>query len=418
MSSYAQFIRAQPRFLAFGFLLTLFSSFGQTFFISLFGGELRDAFGLSHTNYGLTYSVATLCSGLTIIFVGKKVDTVDLQRFTLMLCGGMLAACVLLASATHVAMLAIAFFLLRLCGQGLLSHTSSTSMSRYFDKQRGKALSIAGLGYPLGEAILPSLVVVALAALGWRQTWFAVAACVACVLVPLVLLFLRGHKERHAAHVAQIEARGKVSGKHSTVGRQWTRREVVKDLRFYLYLPGVMAPGFIVTGIFFHQGHLIESKDWTATWFAACFVAFAGAQVLSSLIAGPLVDRLGAARIMPVFLAPLALSLVVLASGTSPETAIYFLALFGVTAGLGGPIVGSMWAEVYGTEHLGAIRAMATAIMVFGTAGSPVLFGKLLDIGVTMESICWTSCGYVLISMVLTVVALKVRAPELARRAG
>jgi MFS family permease len=305
-------------------------------------------------------------------------------------------------------MLAGAFFLLRLCGQGLLGHTANTSMSRYFDKQRGKALSVAGLGYPAGEAILPSLVVAALASLGWRQTWYAVAISVAFVLVPLVIVLLRGHAERHAAHLAEIAERGKDSAHQLRAGRQWTRREVVKDLRFYLYLPAVMAPGFIVTGIFFHQGHLIESKGWTAPWFAACFIAFAAAQVLSSLIAGPLVDRFAAARIMPIFLVPLALSLVVLATGHSPATAALFLAMFGVTAGLGGPIVGAMWAEVYGTEHLGAIRAMATALMVFGTAGSPVLFGKLLDAGITIETICWGSCAYVLGAMILTTLALGV----------
>ena len=266
LKSYARFIRSEPRFLGFGFLLTFFSSFGQTFFISLFGEDLRRTFELSHTNYGLTYSVATLCSGLTIIYVGRKIDAVDLRTFTLLLCGGLLTACLILANAFHVAMLAFAFFLLRLCGQGLLGHTAMTSMSRYFDRQRGKALSVAGLGFPAGEALLPSLVVATMATLGWRQTWMGVAIAISVILVPAVLFLLRGHAERHEAHLVTIAEQESSTSLLEERVRQWSLRDVLRDLRFYLYLPGIVAPGFVVTGIFFHQGNLIATKGWTVTW--------------------------------------------------------------------------------------------------------------------------------------------------------
>lgn len=411
MAGYFRFICTEPRFLGFGFLLTFFSSFGQTFFISLFGKELRLEFDLSHTTYGLTYSLATLCSGLTIIYLGKKLDGADLRKFTLLLCLGMLIACLGMATAQHVAVLALAIFLLRLCGQGLLGHTALTSMSRYFEIGRGKALSVAGLGYPAGEAVLPAAVVLALGTIGWRGTWGLAGLAVLVVLVPLVLYLLKGHEERHAAHllrVAESDAKSSTLGKQTSLGRQWTQGEVLRDLRFYLYLPGVMAPGFIMTGIFFHQGHLIESKGWSDPFFAACFLAFASLQVLSSLVAGPLVDRFAATRLMPLYPAPLALSMIIIASLSSPMSAALFMGCFGACAGLSGPIVGAMWAEVYGTRHLGAVRAMATAIMVFGTAGSPVLFGKLLDMGLPIESIGWICAVYVATGMLLALVALRV----------
>ncbi|MFT7484323.1 MAG: MFS family permease, partial [Candidatus Paceibacteria bacterium] len=201
LNSYLRLLRSEPRLLAFGFVLTFFSSFGQTFFISLFGGEIRSNFGLSNTDYGLTYSVATLCSGLTIIRIGRKIDTVDLRRFTLLLCAGLFAACALVAGARGVAVLSVGFFLLRLCGQGLLSHAALTSMSRYFGRQRGKALSIAGLGFPVGEAILPILAVLAIGSIGWREAWSVAAGAVVVCLVPAVIYCLRGHEERHRVHL-------------------------------------------------------------------------------------------------------------------------------------------------------------------------------------------------------------------------
>ncbi len=406
--NYLRFLAAHPRFLGFGFALAFFSSFGQTFFISLFGEEIRGTFDLSHGDFGLGYSIATLASGLTIIWLGRKLDTVDLRLFSAALCAGLVVACFGMAFAPVVAALVVAIFLLRLTGQGLLSHTAMTSMARYFDKGRGTAISVAGLGFPAGEAVLPILAVVVMEHIGWRETWMAIAAGLFVIVIPLVLWLLRGHGKRHRTHLERLEnetATG--SGEPGSLGRQWTRAEVLRDPRFHLLLPGVMAPGFIVTGLFFHQVHLVDTKGWSLTWFAACFAAFAGAQLPSGLLAGPLVDRLGATRLLPGFLLPLAAGLAVLAMSRHMIVAPAFMVLGGITLGLGGPIVGSMWAEVYGVRHLGAIRAMVTAILVFGTAGSPVTMGWLIDAGVSMETIAWLCCAYAVAGTVLMWAAMR-----------
>lgn len=240
MKDYIRFFRVEPRFLAFGFVLTLFSSFGQTFFISLFGQHLEVEFDLTKTQYGLTYSLATLCSGLTIIQIGRRIDTTDLRKFTMMLCLGVCFACVLMANAHHVMTLGIAFFCLRLFGQGLLSHTSMTSMSRYFTVRRGKAMSIASLGFPAGEAIFPTLVVLSIWEFSWRDTWMFAAIAVACVLIPSVLMLLRGHDTRHQAYLDSVQS-GIDTISHKTTGKQWTRNEVMRDPRFFLLLPAVIA---------------------------------------------------------------------------------------------------------------------------------------------------------------------------------
>ncbi|MHC5114629.1 MAG: MFS transporter, partial [Planctomycetota bacterium] len=268
---------------------------------------------------------------------------------------------------------------------------------------------------PAGEAVFPIAGVLLMAQIGWRETWLLIAGGVFVVVIPLVLWLLRGHHARHAEHLEHLElleqaAREAEGAEGAGVTRtQWTRREVLRDARFYLLLPAVMAPGFIVTGLFFHQVHLVETKGWELAWFAGTFAVFAGTQLPCGLLAGPLVDRFGAARLLPLFLLPMTLSLVVLAMGTPFVVAILFMALAGVTGGLGSPIVGSMWAEVYGVRHLGAIRAMVTAILVFGTAGSPVTMGWLIDAGVTMETISWLCAAYCVVATALAFVALRRR---------
>ena len=242
---YLPFILANPRFLAFGFLIAAFSSFGQTFFIGLFGAELRDGFGLSHGEFGTTYSIATVVSALTMVWLGRLIDRLDLRVFTVMVCLVMVAACFVMGAAGSIVVLGLAIYLLRLSGQGLMSHISITAMARYFETGRGKALSLAAMGHPAGEAVLPIVTVGVIALLGWRGTWFLIGGILGVALIPVLLWLLKGHAERHRRHV---ESRGAGQTRPTS---DWALSAVLRDPRFYLIVPGLMAPAFITTGFFF-----------------------------------------------------------------------------------------------------------------------------------------------------------------------
>lgn len=411
LKSYFNFVLNNRRFLAFGFLMTFFSSFGQTYFIALFGDEIRDAFDLSLGAFGMMYSGATLASGLTLIWAGRLVDRADLKRFTVVVCVGMILGCTAMAFAPIVAVLPVALFMLRFFGQGLLGHIAMTSMARYFEIGRGKAISIAALGYPAGEALLPIIAVSMVVAVGWRGAWWAIAAALGVVMIPMTLWLLRGHAARHARLVAEAKDADDPSGSDESGGgavrqRQWTLRHVLRDWRFYMLLPTVLAPPMIATGMFFHAAHLVEVKDWTMTWYASCFVGFAATQLPSSLISGPVIDRIGARRMLPLFLLPMIVGLFVLSSSAHVMIALPYLMLFGMTIGITSPVVNAAWAELYGVLHLGSIRALAAALMVFSTAISPGGFGVLIDRGVTMNTIAISGGLYALLACLLASVAL------------
>jgi MFS family permease len=410
LRAYWHFIRANTRFAAFGFLLTLASSFGQTFFISLSNDHLQREFNLTHSGLGLVYSLATFASGATLIWAGGLIDRINLRTMTVAVCIGMIVACISFASAVHILMLGAAIYLLRLNGQGLLGHIAITSMARYFHKQRGKAISVASLGYPTGEAILPTVGVALIVYMGWRATWFSVAGALAITLIPMVLWLLLGHDARHRAHIeAEAELVEGAEGPtpepiepHKRTVRSWTRREVLRDMRFYMLLPAVLSPAFVVTGIIFHQLRLIAEKGWTMQWFAACFAGYAIAQVFSSLLVGELIDRFGSKRLFPFFLAPLACGLLMLAFVDHMIAALGLLVFAGLTSGTTGPVIGSMWAELYGVKYLGAIRAVATSAMVFSTSASPALMGVLIDRGVRVDTM---SGAFVIAAVIVSVLA-------------
>ena len=420
-----RFIVENRRFLTFGLLLTMFSSFGQTFFIALFGAEIRAAFDLSHGGFGQVYALATLASGGCLLWLGHKIDNMDLRLYSGLICAGLVAACLLMSAASSVVLLWAAIFALRLTGQGLMSHAAITSMARYFHDRRGMAVSTASLGHAAGEGVFPLMAVALIAAIGWRQTWVAVGLALACVLVPLVLWALRGHGERHRRYLERLAATsgraattaaGVVSTAVVTAARQWSRREVLRDRNFYLVMPGVLAPSFIMTGLFFHQVHLVETKGWSLAWFAGGFAVYAATTIASTLLSGALVDRTSALRLMRVFLLPEALALVLLASFDHPYTAMAFMFVGGIGAGASYTVVGAVWAEVYGVAHLGAIKALSTALSVFASALAPAVMGWAIDAGVGMETIFWWCLAYLIVGMALIWPAYRGGAPARAAR--
>ncbi|MDE0331953.1 MAG: MFS transporter [Nitrospinae bacterium] len=400
---YLSFAWKNRRFLAFGLLLTFFSFFGQSYFIAVFNTDIRAAFSLSHGEFGLAYAVATVSSAVCLIWTGRLIDKARLRTFALCVCGGLIASCVLMAAAPVFGALLLALFALRLTGQGLMVHTAVTSIGRHFTAERGRAVSIISMGGPSGQAVM-ALVAVALTAwLSWRQVWLVMAAGAALVLIPSVSLLLRGHEDAHLGSGRRAEAAA-ASGPRG----DWTRGDVLRDIRFYFMMPVLLAPSFIGTGFFFHMGHLVDAKGWSLAFFTGAYTLYTLFSVSLTLLAGPVVDRIGAVRLIPWHLAPMCLGLVALASSDHRFAAILYMCLTGITVGMRITIGGAVWAEIYGVENLGAIRSLATSFMVVSTALSPVVFGWLIDHSVSMESLALMCLAYGAGSSVLSGASLGV----------
>lgn len=370
------------RLLSFGLLATLFSGFGQTFFIGLFGGAWRDEFGLDYARLGMIYSAATLASGLLIIKVGRWLDDVPLPRYTALAVLAFAAGCALVALAPSAFWLIPGILLLRLCGQGLMGHIAITTIARHFHAGRGRALALAQLGFPLSEALLPMLVVAALGVVAWRQLWW-LAAIALLLLIPVLLRLCRRLPEPVLNDSPDIS--------HSS------RQQVLRDWRFYAILPVTLITPFAITGLFFHQAAVAASTDWTLSLLASAFTAYALFQVSGGLLAGYLTDRYTARRLMRFYLVPMGLGCLLLWQQSATWQVFAYMGLLGLSAGAHGTLGGALWAELYGTRHIGAIRAMLHAVMVASTAISPVLFGALMDAGVGMRSIALALGGYTLV---------------------
>ncbi|NKB49890.1 MAG: MFS transporter [Alphaproteobacteria bacterium] len=411
--NYLRFLRDNWRFVGFGFVMSLSSSFGQTFFIALSGGRIRAEFGLSNGEFGDWFAIATIASAATLIWLGRLIDRVDLRWYTAAVCGGILVAMLVIAAAPTVAVLAVGIYLARLAGQGLLVQISTTSMGRYFDADRGKAVSVAAMGQSFGEAILPAIVVVLIVQVGWRGTWFATAATVAVALAILVPWLMRGYGARHRAYLDRI---GQPSVQSRGTGAHWTRGEVLRDRRFYVLAAALLSFSFIGTGLFFHQIAIFDAKGWTPELLASAFVVFAILKVVTSLAVGSLIDRVGSVVMVPVMMAPLAATLVAIAISDAAIISLIYFGLLGLGVGVLMPTQGALWPELYGTAHLGSIRAMIGALIAFTSAIAPSIFGRLLDVGVTIETISLYCLVYVVASTALVIWTFRDHALGLAPR--
>ncbi|MBF9031230.1 MFS transporter [Rhodobacterales bacterium HKCCE3408] len=368
------FLRDNRRWLLTGLLLTFGSSFGQTWFISLFAGEIRAEFDLSDGGWGAIYTLATLSSAALLVGRGALADTMPLSRLAPIVAILFSVAAVGMALGHSIWILGLSVFLLRFCGQGMFSHIAMTAMGRWFVATRGRAVSIAALGHSLGEVILPLPVVLLIGAIGWRLSWGVTAAVILVVVMPLLVVLLANDREPQGR--AERDVTAGLSGRH------WTRSEVLRHWLFIALLPLILTPGFIGTVVFFHQVHVSEIKGWSLAAMAPGYPAYAGATVAMMLIAGRVADAVGPERMLPFVLVPMGLGCLLLGPSESVYGWFAALALLGITQGIGGALWGTLLPRVYGTRHLGSIRALVTAAMVLSTAIGPGVTGLLIDRGI------------------------------------
>ncbi len=377
----------------FGFIFTFFSSFGQSFFLGLFNSSIREALSISHGQFGSIYASATLLSSIVLVWIGKKIDDVNILKFASYVIIFLSASCFIFSKISSIIFLFIGIFLMRLAGQGLSSHTATTTISRFFEKNRGRALSTGWLGLSLAEFTLPVLTVFLLTFFEWRDIWFYISILVIIILPIISYVLVKDVK---------LETREKSSVSENTKEiRQWKRIEVLKDYRFYIISITMLAMPCIATGSFVYQSFITTSKGWGPYIIAQSFMAYSILSVITLFISGFLIDKFSSRKLLIYMNIPLLFATFVLFYFNAQISSFFFFGLLGITNGLANVLGSSTWAEIYGVRFIGSIKALTTALMVFATAFGTALFGILIDYGFGIEQIAIVSGSYVLTSIIL-----------------
>ena len=384
----------------FGFIFTFFSSFGQSFFLGLFNAPIRNELGISHGQFGNIYATATICSSLLLIWVGKKIDDYRILNYSLFVIILLFLSALFFSFINSIYLLALGIFLMRFSGQGLMSHTSTTTISRFFERTRGKALSTAWFGLSTAEFILPVFVTYLLVIYSWRSIWQGIAILV-IIFLPIVIL--------NTIKSIQLDSReeSKNNDYKKIEIKSWRRRDVIKDYRFYIVSLNMLAMPWIATGVFVYQSFISDSKMWETYTIPKAFMVYSITSIVTLFISGFLVDKFTGRKLILFMNIPLLLAMFTLFQFNNEIFAYIFLGLIGVSNGLANILGSSTWAEIYGVKYIGSIKALTTAFMVFSTAFGTAVFGLLIDNGFTIENIALTAAIYILMSLFLLVLIRK-----------
>ncbi len=383
--------------LFFGFIFTFFSSFGQSFFLGLFNPSIRNELDISHGQFGTIYAFATICSSMVLVWFGKKIDEYKLLNYSIVVIGILFFSSIFFSLINNIYLLVIAIFLMRFSGQGLMSHTSSTTISRYFNKRRGRALSGIWFGLSSAEFIMPILIVFLLTLYSWRTIWHFISFIIIIVL-PLVVFYTIKNITIDSREGTKIKKNINI-----TDIKSWRRSEVIKDFKFYIIALNMLALPWIATGVFIYQSFIAESKLWNVYVIPKSFMIYSIISILTLIFSGFLVDKFTSRRLIPFVNLPLFVGLIILYLFNNPIYAYIFFGLMGVSNGLANVLGSSLWAEIYGVRFLGAIRALTTALMVFSTAFGTALFGFLIDSGYSIENIAMISALYVGVTLIMLI---------------
>jgi len=385
----------------FGALIMFWTSPGQTYLISLFADQFRHDFSLSHGDFGSLYTLATLSSAAILWPAGRLVDKLRLAKFVWWICVAMVLGTVSMSFVNGPIALFFGILFVRFLGQGMMSHIAVTAMARRYVGERGRAIAIAGFGFPIGEGIFPPLITIGLTITSWQNIWIGMGVAAAIMLLPTVPFLLKRTTGQDGRGQNTVAAPNQSQ-------KQWTRSEMLRDRKFFMIAPLIMTMSALFTGIIFHQKYIVVSlKEWDFFWWSICFSGFAASQIIGSFSAGWLVDRISARRIAPFVLLPFAGSLAILGLSEGDYWALGVLALMGLSAGSSNPTFSSLWAELYGTEHLGAIRAAGAVLSVFASALGPVFVGWALDEDVSLMTISSISVAITLSTCCLAAIGLR-----------
>ena len=385
-----KFFFHDPKLLLYGFLIVFFASYGQTFFISLFNTDIRNFYGLSDGEFGFVYAISTLFSSFILISFAKLIDHIDLRAYSLIVTIGLLLACLgMVILINHVFYLFIIIFMLRFFGQGAMTHAGETTMARYFGNNRGKALSVATLGGMVGVMFLPYIALNYFKNIEMNQLWLYAFVSI-IFFIPFIFLALSDQKARHNKFDQALI--------NDPLNLKLRTRDIIKDKKFYIYLPLSIAAPFISTGLMFHQIYIFGQKGWSLEMLGNGYILFGFFSIIGLLIGGPLIDKLHTKKTAITVLVPLLLSVVILLLFDSIFFLMTYMCLYGFNMGISTPFIGSLWAEIYGVKSLGTVKALLHAGGVFASALGPLVFGYLIDWGFGITTIASISIIIIVVS--------------------
>jgi MFS transporter, OFA family, oxalate/formate antiporter len=356
---------------------------GQTASISLFIDRWIADFGLDdRSTISALYGIGTFIASLSLTFIGNRMDRYGARVVGVVAALVFAVALVYMSFVNGLVMLAIGFFLIRLLGQGALSLISITVVAKWFQRLRGRVVALALIGFGVFQRLYLPFVQGLLERFAWQQVWLMLAAVIALVVAPLIYVFMRETPERFGLLPDGDEQPVQTEGQ-PTLPRDddsYTLREAMRTVVFWVFLVGgMMAPAFI-TAITFHQESIFTEVGFDSV---AATAAVANALLISAFVTLPigwLLDNIRPGLVRTFELAALIGVLLLTNVIANSTSLLLWSVLFGTVMGIQGVFNGTVWANLFGRQHLGEIKGFVTTTGVIGTAVGPIILASSFDL--------------------------------------
>jgi MFS family permease len=359
---------------------------GQTFGVSIFNPSFLQTLQINLSELTGAYMIGTLLAAIPQPYIGALMDRFGIRRTMAVIVVLLGLACFYTASVRALWMLLIAFFLLRLFGQGALSLLAANIPAMWFRQRLGRVSGLMNVSVAGATAIIPPFILWLINSFGWRWAYVILGFGVWMTLFPILVFIFRNQPEDVGQHIDGLPinpARNTPKLVHaypeSSFESSLSLREAQQSRAYWIMLVFTAVWAMVATAIYFNLLPLFTSKGFTETQAAATYTILAVSTAITQLVAGTLADKSPLNWLLFIAIAGQICAILVLVLVTAPWMSIAYAVFMGVTQGFGGVVTGTLWARYYGREHLGKIRGSIFTVGVAGSSLGPFFMGLIYD---------------------------------------
>jgi MFS family permease len=367
---------------------------GQTFGVSIFNPSLRSALNLSHAQLSGAYMLGTLFAAIPQPFIGSQMDRLGIRRIMTIATVFLGAACIFMSQVQSLWMLFVAFFLLRLFGQGALSLLASNIPAMWFRERLGRVSGFTNIGFSSATAILPPIILGLINGFGWRRAYTFLGIAVWVIMLPPLLILFRNRPEEVDQPIDGLpEKTTSTATKFAKNDHSLDLKTAQRTAAYWIMLTLTAIWAMIATAIFFNIIPIFTSQGLTEGQAAATYTTLAITTVITQLIAGLLADKVRLNWLVSLSVSFMIGALMVLVNADTPWMGHFYAILLGITQGLLGIAAGTLWARYYGRKHLGKIRGSIFTAGVAGSSSGPFIMGIIFDKFESYQISIWLFIG-------------------------
>ena len=365
---------------AVGALGVFMSGPGQTYIVSLFIDPIIEETGWSRTLVSGLYSAGSISAAVGAVLAGRAFDRYG-ARATLTSVAAMFGLAVYMMGAISSPLhLFFGFLAIRNLGQTALSLVSTSTVGVWFVRLRGRATATTMLAGPISHAVLPPVVYLIIAADGWRNAWEVLGIAVWVIVIPPAWLLVRRSPESVGLLPDGDQQPAVRTPKSPEAEESWTVGEAVRTRAFWLLTFSAAPASLISTALTFHHVSIMRSNGIDESVAAPILSVMALAAMVSTVIAGYLVDRFPGRFVLVAGQALIVLAMVSVLVVSATWHGFIYGAMLGAAQGLVSTAQIVIWPNYFGRRNIGSIRGVAAIAMVVSSGLGPLPFSILFEL--------------------------------------